>query len=534
MWKLFVLHFAALHCAVFSIVPSPVNVIFSSVNLRNELQWQPGNGTPSDRHFTVQYAIYGDSFVDSKGKRLRWRAVKRCTGIVQRWCDLSSEMWDVEHGYVARVRTTANRASSKWVLTGKFDPALDTSFGPPLVSIEVEDSSAIITLKGPLRYQPNHEKPEVNMASLYPQMMYNLSIHNTHRNKMSHIIVTSDLYKHKLMEYDTEYCFSAKTKFLSMPIQCQSSAWHCISTPPDPIIVQLQRIILSTVIPFVFMCVMIVIIYLLYHYLNGSGQKTPSFLNGPFTYPNPLITPDEEKPSPISRIHLYTIQSNISEPSNPKHPQLNTKPLPPHIVDMLPARGDVVPSWKDETSDYGVLAVDSQQKQNAGEVDQTIVERKSEEKTPQVSSRQSMCPEYASQNPIISDSTLDAYGLVGLAACGAEKNDDEQEEDEQNEKTSFISWDLKIGKLMSEESEFVQKRGFIWSPQESEAKVWGSRAQEGEVSAAVSSRVLLENVFVRQSSEEAAEAQVTADKGLETESKVENFLPEWELVFSMD
>lgn len=140
------------------------------------------------------------------------------------------------------------------------------SFGPPVVSIETENNSAIISMKGPTRYQPNHEKPEVDMAALYPQMMYNLSIHNTRRGKMvssmshpntvprrnktkrywarticfiamfqclrqSHVIVNSNLYKHALMEYDTEYCFSARSKFLSMPIQCQSSAWHCVTTP---------------------------------------------------------------------------------------------------------------------------------------------------------------------------------------------------------------------------------------------------------------------------------------------------------------
>ena len=33
------------------------------------------------------------------------------------------------------------------------------------------------------------------------------------------------------MDYNTEYCFSAKAKFLSMPVQCHSSAWHCITTP---------------------------------------------------------------------------------------------------------------------------------------------------------------------------------------------------------------------------------------------------------------------------------------------------------------
>lgn len=58
------------------------------------------------------------------------------------------------------------------------------SFGPPVVSIEIENNSAIVTMKGPIRYQPNHEEPVVHMANLYPQMMYNLSIHNTHRNQM--------------------------------------------------------------------------------------------------------------------------------------------------------------------------------------------------------------------------------------------------------------------------------------------------------------------------------------------------------------
>lgn len=128
----------------------------------------------------------------------------------------------------------------------------------------------------------------------------------------SNIIVNSNLYKHALMEYATEYCFAARSKFLSMPIECQSSVWHCITTPAgktfgsllqdlrrlwsisgswfheghmlsdsvhsDPLVVQLQLIILSTIIPVVFMCVLVLIIYLLYHYLNGSGQETPSFL----------------------------------------------------------------------------------------------------------------------------------------------------------------------------------------------------------------------------------------------------------------
>lgn len=57
------------------------------------------------------------------------------------------------------------------------------TFGPPLLSVALENSSAIITLRGPMRYQPNNHTPLVSMAMLYPHMMYNLSIENTRRNK---------------------------------------------------------------------------------------------------------------------------------------------------------------------------------------------------------------------------------------------------------------------------------------------------------------------------------------------------------------
>lgn len=53
------------------------------------------------------------------------------------------------------------------------------TFGPPLVSVELEDNTAIVTLKGPMRFQPNNHSPAVSMATLYPQMVYNLSINNS-------------------------------------------------------------------------------------------------------------------------------------------------------------------------------------------------------------------------------------------------------------------------------------------------------------------------------------------------------------------
>lgn len=46
--------------------------------------------------------------------------------MVRRWCDLSNETWDLDHGYFARVRAVSRRASSKWVMTQRFDPKWDS------------------------------------------------------------------------------------------------------------------------------------------------------------------------------------------------------------------------------------------------------------------------------------------------------------------------------------------------------------------------------------------------------------------------
>nr|XP_046228374.1 interleukin-20 receptor subunit alpha [Scatophagus argus] len=330
-----------LHCKASSSPPSPINVVFSSVNLRNILQWFPGNGTLSDTHFTVQYAIYGDGVENGKGRRANWRAVWRCTEIMRTWCDLSNETWDLEHGYVARVRAVSKRASSKWALTIRFDPKRDTSFGPPLVYVEIEDNSAIFSLKGPMRYMPNNHTPAVSMAALYPQMMYNLSIHNTRRRHTSHFTVASAQYKYRLMDYDTEYCFSAKAKFLSMPSECQSSAQYCITTPPDPVIGQLQMVVVGTVVPFVCICMLLMVGYILYHYLMGKGAKNPYMLNTPYFNGPPLTLPPEK----LNLIHITVIkpsdtERDISEPTLPKqqHPEhviwrAETPPVPEEPID---------------------------------------------------------------------------------------------------------------------------------------------------------------------------------------------------------
>lgn len=104
------------------------SVILSSPPLRLVV---PAWAGIQDSHPLISRLVspsYGDSVVDSKGRRVHWRAVQRCTEIVQSWCDLSKEMWDLEQGYYARVRAVSGRASSKWALTQRFDPKSDSKF----------------------------------------------------------------------------------------------------------------------------------------------------------------------------------------------------------------------------------------------------------------------------------------------------------------------------------------------------------------------------------------------------------------------
>ncbi|XP_038149223.1 interleukin-20 receptor subunit alpha [Cyprinodon tularosa] len=294
MWtELLFLCLSVLHCAVSSSPPTPVNVSFSSVNLRNVLHWSPGSGTPDGTHFAVEYIIYGESTEASKGKRGHWRAVQHCTNIVRTWCDLSLETWDEEKGYLARVRALGRKSSSKWTLTKRrFDPKWDTILGPPLVSVRMKNNSAIITLKGPMRYSPNNDTPPLSMKSFYHRMSYNLSIYIRHRNQMYHFPLDTSQYKYQLLEYNTEYCFFAKSRFLSIPMQCKSSAWHCIITPQDPVIKQLQQVVVGIVVPSLCIFIIGLVSYLLYNYVAAKEQKIPPILKTFFHQNHSWLPPD--------------------------------------------------------------------------------------------------------------------------------------------------------------------------------------------------------------------------------------------------
>lgn len=74
---------------------------------------------------------YGDSVVTPGGRKVNWKAVRRCTGITRHGCDLSDETRDLEHEYLARVRATTRTGFSAWATTRRrFHPKADSKFTP--------------------------------------------------------------------------------------------------------------------------------------------------------------------------------------------------------------------------------------------------------------------------------------------------------------------------------------------------------------------------------------------------------------------
>ncbi|CAJ1077322.1 interleukin-20 receptor subunit alpha [Xyrichtys novacula] len=603
------LNLGALCSIVSSSPPSPTEVSFSSINLRNLLQWSPGKGTPNDTHYSVQYAIYGDSVNGSKGKRVNWRSVQHCTEVVRCWCDLSSETWDLEQGYHARVRARSGRAFSKWALTRRrFDPKSDTVFGPPSVTVDIEDNNAIITIKGPMRYQPGNQTPAVPMATLYDQMTYNISVHNVRRGLMSHFPVVFNRYKYRLMKYDTEYCFSARARFLSMPVQCLSSEWHCITTPPDPWIAQLQWVFVGIIVPSACICILVVICYVLYQYLTGKGQKSPYTLNPPSFHSPPLTFPPEtpkilqiqmgwpldqdiiesvrafpwnkEQPTTVPP-PTYTAQR--SEPSHEPAGPCNDPSVDYGFVCQAGEEGetrhrggeegnnesDSSQEWRVEEADHHLLrstdaeaqkgaltlvsahaflqanSVVPHQSQRSGlfidrapqtfnmplNVESTTEEEMSEEMVGR-SERAPLLSGYACQNAVTvptsqsyrSNYLPDDYGVL----IQAEAQDAEKEEEEEG--SIRINWDPKTRKLILPElgMEFNKESDVVQGEKERKSQ---SRAEEEDV---MQGGLRLEAVFVRQGSEEKAEALREKERREETGWEAGDPLSKWDLIIPMD
>lgn len=550
--------------AALSSLPQPTNVTFTSVNLRNILQWSPGKDTPADTKYRVCYAIYGDS----KEKRIHWRPVLHCTETTRTWCDLSEETSDLEHGYFARVRAVGRKNNSKWELTHRrFDPKIDTEFGPPYVSVELDDKYAVVTIEGPMRYFPNNDTPEVSMATLYPHMIYNLSIHNTQSGLIRHFTLTSNKYKYHTMDHGTELCFSATTKLKHMPSKHHSSAWHCITTPKVPLIDRLERIVIvSTAVPAVLLCLLAVGSYILYKYLLGTDQKSPDSLvqEMPPSLPPPLPVPSESVNIIVISVPKDDVLINKLYPKLPNPRLTSQRHEPQRFVDVSCNQQD----------DYGFVSRND-------DVGQCNVKNQSYKPKEWQTVAKSSGSTYASQNSFL-QSTLSSMDPVllnqsreNLCEMGSSNDEGEivvspgyasqnvhpaQPSNQLHDlpddygfvtSTGYASQNVRSMQLVNQSDLLPDNNGTVglaaaqevensgclqidWSPSTQRLVIPGLDLGMGheEVGSPPRSRVHLDTVFLRQPSEE--EALLGAERGGSGQWDAEEFMAKYDLVLSND
>ncbi|KAL1254743.1 hypothetical protein QQF64_016972 [Cirrhinus molitorella] len=254
----------------------PRDVHFYSENLRNIVRWTPGEGSPKNTVYTVEYAIYGDEEQDSTAQ-VRWSRVEHCTSISQNECDVSQETSDLEEEYYARVRAISANTQSVWTESmTRFSPQFDTIIGAPQVELTVLQNYVNVTIKGPFRWRTKRTKKDKSLWKIFPHMFYNVSVFSSRSDhtKVSHL--KSGNITLGPLDFSTQLCVVVQAQSESRPLAYKPSVRQCVETPRDPFRDQLLAAMLGGVLPSALcLCVLAVLGGLIHCYITDHRQKLP-------------------------------------------------------------------------------------------------------------------------------------------------------------------------------------------------------------------------------------------------------------------
>ncbi|XP_043859426.1 interleukin-20 receptor subunit alpha [Dromiciops gliroides] len=252
-------------------LPKPTNVTFSSVNMKNVLQWNSPEGLRGAKVvYTVQYLIYGQK---------TWLNKSECRNINRTYCDLSWETYDHEEQYYGRVKAVWEKCSSKWAGTERFNPWSETQIGPPEVALTPGEKSISVVLTAPEKWKRNAEDTSVSMHQIYPSLKYNVSIYNTKTNKKWYKFVTNHTLELPQLESNTLYCVSVQAYIPGPLRKAKPSENQCITTLKDQTSELKIKIILCYILPIsVTAFIFSVIGYSMYRYIHIGKEKRPTNL----------------------------------------------------------------------------------------------------------------------------------------------------------------------------------------------------------------------------------------------------------------
>ncbi|XP_068933383.1 interleukin-20 receptor subunit alpha [Petaurus breviceps papuanus] len=252
-------------------LPKPTNVTFSSVNMKNVLQWNSPEGLRGvEVVYTVQYLIYGQK---------KWLNKSECRNINRTSCNLSYETYDHEEQYYGRVKAIWGKHCSKWAETERFNPWLETQIGPPVVALTSGEKSISVVLTAPEKWKRNAEDTSVSMHQIYTTLKYNVSIYNTKTHKKWSKFVTNHTLEFPQLESDTLYCVSVQAYVPGPLIKAKPSENQCITTLKDQTSELKVKIILCYILPIsVTAFIFSVIGCSMYRYIHIGKEKQPTNL----------------------------------------------------------------------------------------------------------------------------------------------------------------------------------------------------------------------------------------------------------------
>ncbi|XP_075453949.1 interleukin-20 receptor subunit alpha-like isoform X2 [Ascaphus truei] len=242
---------------------NPSQVQFSSINLKNVLNWLPPN-VSGRVLYSVEYMVYGEE---------KWHKKLDCVQINETSCDLSNETYDYKHQYYAKV-IAIHKYQKCWVDTPRFNPFIDTKIGPPTVRVQTGDRSISINVSFPENWKRN--PTDAYLDHIFKDIEIQVSIRNT---KTQEVRKTQNLSAHNL-DPDTTYCVTAQ---LYVPVPTKHSDHSevvCVTTIKDGTSEMAIQIICFYVLPVVLVIFTLLASgYSVHKYIHVSKLRQPQILN---------------------------------------------------------------------------------------------------------------------------------------------------------------------------------------------------------------------------------------------------------------
>ncbi|XP_053353228.1 interferon alpha/beta receptor 2-like [Clarias gariepinus] len=204
---------------VHSSLPPPQNVAIVSFNMEHKLTWRPGPGTEADTHFRVQSCSM---------KTKIWSSVRNCSDLqIGESCDLTKCFKEMYGLYQARVQAFIQDQESNWTTSRLFTPLLDTTLGPPVVSLTGCGNCLLLKLSLPHGVEQNLSPVK------YFYQAYTVSVTRTRDKAQFTVMASNGENLINYLEPGVEYCITVTAVRFRKPMPPSDS--QCAYTSPQTI-----------------------------------------------------------------------------------------------------------------------------------------------------------------------------------------------------------------------------------------------------------------------------------------------------------